>query len=99
MLQARARELEFSQSILRLSMETHRNITRETLHRARELVIDLTQEKSKLEKIYGNTSQFSALTINEEKKLKVALLRFERTLLRANLDYQLALLDMRYLGR
>ena len=39
------------------------------------------------------------MTINEERKLRVAQLNFERAVLRASYDYQLAIQTYRYLAQ
>jgi outer membrane protein TolC len=97
-LQAKKKDLLLGEQALRNAIATSRNLATQNLLEARRLVIDLTREASDLESIYGDEERIAAMTINEERKLRVAQLNFERAVLRARYDYQLAIHTYRYLA-
>lgn len=98
-LQAKKKDLLSGEQALRNAIATSRNLATQNLLEARRLVIDLTREASDLESIYGDETRIAAMTINEERKLRVAQLNFKRAVLRARYDYQLAIQTYRYLAQ
>jgi outer membrane protein TolC len=97
-LQAKKKDLISGEQALRKAITTSRNLATQNLLEARRLVIDLTEEASGLDGIYGDEKLIAAMTINEERKLKVAQLNFERAVLRARYDYQVSVLTYHYLA-